>query len=287
MGRISTTIVICVALWSALAERAAANVTSKAARETAEYVIKKFSRDVGEQGVETLAVRIEKLAAAHGDDAIQAVRKVGPKALQLADDAGQQGALAVRLLARHGDEAAQYVVGRPKAMALVARYGDDTAEVLIKHKEIAEPVVEKLGESAVRALKNVDPQNGRRIAMMLEGGDLAKIGRTNELLDVVGKFGNRGMDFVWRNKGTLAVSTALVAFLADPAPFIDGARDLTKVVAENTVGALAQAPVELAKEAAKKTDWTRVTVIGIGAILVLSLARTWFQHRAAMKKLAS
>lgn len=282
MRQISTMTVLCTVLLSAMAQRGAANVASKAARETAEYIVKKFSRDVGEQGVETLAARIEKLAVAHGDDAIEAVRKVGPKALRLADDAGEQGALAVRLLARHGDDAAQYIVARPKALALAARYGDDAAEVLVKHKEIAEPVVDQFGESAVRALKNVDPQNGRRIAMMLNEGDLAKIGRTNELFDVVGKYGDKAMDFVWRNKGTLAVSAALTAFLTNPEPFVQGTADLAKF----TVGAVAQAPTELAKEAARTTDWTRVTVVGIGAVLVLSLARTWFRHRAAMKRIA-
>lgn len=269
-----------------IAKPTLASVTSKAVKETAEYVLTKFGREVGEEGLETLAARIEKLAARHGDEALEAVRKVGPKALRLADDAGEQGALAVRLLARYGDDAAQYVVARPQAMSLVARYGDDAAEVLVKHKDIAEPVIEKFGASAVRALKNVDPQNGRRIVTMMSEGEFAKIGRTSELLDVVGKCGNKGMDFVWKNKAALAVSAGLVAFLADPGPFIDGARDLTQVVAENTVGALAQAPAELAKEAAKTTNWTLVTIVGIGAIVVLSALRAWFRHRATLRKLA-
>jgi hypothetical protein len=272
-------------LFVVMADRAAANLTSKAVKETAEYLLKNFGRDVGEEGLEKLAARIEKLAARHGDEALEAVRKVGPKALKLADEAGEQGAVAVRVLARYGDEGAQFVVSRPPAMKLVAQYGDDAAEVLVKHKDIAEPVIEKFGASAVRALKNVDANNGRRIARMLDEGDFAKIGGTSELLDVVGKYGDKGMTFVWNHKAALAVSAGLAAFLADPGPFIDGARDLTAVVAENTVGALAQAPAELAKEAAKTTNWTLVTIVGIGAIVVLSSLRAWLRHRAALKRL--
>jgi hypothetical protein len=286
-GHLVWRVALAAAMGMMAADRAAANVTSKAVTETAEYVIKKFSREVGTEGVEKLAARIEKLAVRHGDEALEAVRKVGPKAIKLADDAGEQGAAAVRVLARYGDEGAQFVVARPQAMKLVAQYGDDAAEALVKHKEIAEPVIEKFGASAVRALKNVDPQNGRRIATMMVDGELAKIGRTSELLDVVGKYGNKGMDFVWKNKAPLAVTAGLAAFLADPGPFIDGTRDLAQVVAENTVGALAQAPAELAKEAAKTTNWTLVTIVGIGAIVVLSSLRAWFRHRAALRKLAS
>ena len=34
------------------------------------------------------------------------------------------------------------------------------------------------------------------------------------------------MDFVWRHKGPLAVSTILAAFLADPEAFLGGGREL-------------------------------------------------------------
>jgi hypothetical protein len=66
------------------------------------------------------------------------------------------------------------------------------------------------------------------------------------------------MDFVWRNKKSLAATAALTAFLANPESFIDGtvdlARDFVRPVAE-TIGG----------EAAKRADWTW---LGITAVVV-------------------
>jgi hypothetical protein len=139
-------------------------------------------------------------------------------------------------------------------MAIFVKYGDQAAEAMIRHKEIAEPVVAAYGQSAAKALAAVDAQNGRRIAMMVHDGDLARIGRPRELLDVVGNYGDRAADFVWKNKGALAVGVTLVAFLHEPKPFIDGAKDITTVVAQNTVKPIAE-------EAAKQINWTLVVVL--------------------------
>jgi hypothetical protein len=106
--------------------------------------------------------------------------------------------------------------------------------------------------------------------MMLESGELATIGRTPELLGVLEKYGNPACDFVWRNKGALTLTAAAGAFLADPEPFIQGAKDLTGIVAENAVKPLAEVPATIAREAAaevaRNTNWT-----WIGSLLVLAL----------------
>ncbi|MFM8402757.1 MAG: hypothetical protein ACKOAH_33435, partial [Pirellula sp.] len=49
-----------------------------------------------------------------------------------------------------------------------------------------------------------------------------------DLLGVVGRYGDRAMDFIWRNKLTLAGGTALAAFVANPEPFLDGTRELVE-----------------------------------------------------------
>ena len=83
--------------------------------------------------------------------------------------------------------------------------GDDAAAALVRHKGVAEPLLETYGASAVKALASVSPQSGRRLAILSRSGDLAKIGRTEELMGVMSRFGDKACDFVYRNKGGLLV----------------------------------------------------------------------------------
>ncbi|MEX2285843.1 MAG: hypothetical protein WD648_02060 [Planctomycetaceae bacterium] len=229
---------------------AQADVKTQAAKEAAEYVMRKFGKEAAEEGIETLSRKIEVLAVKHGDDAIAAVKKVGPKAIHVIEEAGEHGPQAVKLLASHGDDAL-WVTAKSNRLALFAKHGDEAAEAMIKHGELAEPLIESVGKPAAGAFKAVSKQNGRRLAMMADDGALTKIGRTDQVLQVVEKYGDRAMDFVWNNKGALTVAAALTAFLANPEPFIDGTKDITKYVAEN----VAQ---PLASEAAKSINWPLV-----------------------------
>jgi hypothetical protein len=219
---------------------ARANLGSKVAQEATEFVLKKFGKKALTEGAESFTQKISKAFLRHGDDVITAVKRVGPSALSLADEAGENAPKVFRLLSKHGDDAAVWVARRPAAMKLFSRYGDDAAEVLIKHKGLAEPVLEKLGAPAVNALGAVGPRGGRRLAMMAEGGELSAIGRTPELMQVISGRGDAAMDFIWRNKGPLAVGTTLTAFLAKPEAFIDGTNQLAGTVGESVVKPLVQ-----------------------------------------------
>ena len=239
--RPAITMVLAGAALFASASPARADIRSKAARETAEYVMRKFGVKAVEEGSETLARRITTAAARHGDDVFAAVRRVGPKALALADEAGEQAPRALRLLSRHGDDAAVWLLKRPKSMRLLSRFGDDAAEVLVKHKGLAEPVLDQIGGPAVKALGAIGPQGGRRLAMMAEGGELAALGHTPELMEVISRHGDVAMDFIWKHKGALAVGTTLTAFLANPKPFLDGTNQLAGTVGETAVKPVVQA----------------------------------------------
>jgi hypothetical protein len=264
-------IVMAVSLTSCLPAVSYAGISSKAAKEAAEFVLRKFGKEAEEQGLQTLTRKIEALGLKYGDDAVTAVKKVGPRAFRYIDEAGEGGLQSVKLLARYGDDAV-WVVSKPNRMAIFAKYGDDAAEAMMKQGQIAEPLIESLGTPAANVLKTVTTQNGRRLAMMAEEGTLAKIGRTDQLLSVIGKFGDRGMNFVWRNKGTLGVAAALTAFLANPQPFIDGTVDLTQAAAES-IGQ------PLANEIGKSANWTLVLPI-LAAIAVLLLGlKIWLRHR--------
>ncbi len=217
-----------------------ADLPAKVVQEATEFVLKKFGKKALSEGTETFAKKFSASALRHGDDVIHAVRRVGPSALSLADEAGEQAPDVLRLLTKHGDDAAVWVARRPVAMKLLSKYGDEGAEVLIKHKGLAEPLLEQLGEPAVKALGKVGPQGGRRLAMMADAGELAALGQTNELMKVVSRYGDPAMDFIWKNKGPLAVGTSLTAFLANPEGFINGGNQLVSTVAETTVKPIVQ-----------------------------------------------
>lgn len=249
------------------------------AREAAEYVIRKFGKEAAEVGVETLTQKLETLAVKHGDDVFLAVRKVGPRTIRIIEEAGEHGLESVKLMARYGDDAV-WVVAKKNRMAIFVKYGDDAAETMMKHGEIAEPLLSSFGKPAAGALKSVSSQNARRLAMLADDGQLAKIGQTPELLEVVAKYGDRAADFIWQNKGALTVAAALAAFLANPEPFLDGVTDITTIV----VKPIADVPGKVASEAAKHTNWTVVIVCGVCVLGLLAGARLWLRHRALAAK---
>jgi hypothetical protein len=63
------------------------------------------------------------------------------------------------------------------------------------------------------------PGTVRRLAILAEDGTLARSGRWSELLAVIERHGDQALNFVWRNKGALTVTTVLEMFLADPHAF--------------------------------------------------------------------
>lgn len=246
---------------------------SKAVQETAEYVLKRFGRQAVREGAGGLGRKIETYTARHGDDFLKAVRQCGPRTFHLVDEAGAHGGKAVKIMARHGEAGATWVVARPKAMRMVLQHGEEVAGVLVRHPGVAEPIVEHLGQPAIKALRATGPRASRRLAMMVEDGSLAKIGRSEEVLEVIAKFGDKAMSFVWKNKGALATTAVLAAFLSSPEPFITGAKDITTVA----VKPIAEVPSVVAKEAARdvarNTNWTLVFSVGVLAATGLVLAR--------------
>jgi hypothetical protein len=202
-----------------------AGVTSRAAREAAEAALRLLGRETAKEGTEALVREIERLAIRHGDEVLTAVRKGGPEAMRLIEAAGVQGEQAARVLARYGPEAAR-IVERPALLALVERHGDDAVRAFLTHPGLAEPVVGALGKPGARALAAVGPRNARRLAMLVEDGSLRRMGRVDEVLEVIERHGDQALNFVWRNKGALAVATVLGTFLADPEAFLGGGREL-------------------------------------------------------------
>jgi hypothetical protein len=244
---------------------------SQLAKEVAEVVMQRFGKQAVREGTVALARRIEALAVRHGSEVFQALKKVGPRAFHLVEEAGAHGKDAVRLLAMHGEQGAAWVLSRPAGMALFLKHGDKAATALCKHPGIAEPIIGRFGAQAVHALDATGAQGGRRLAMLVEGGELAKIGRTQEVLEVIAKYGDRAITYVWEKKGALAVGAGLTAFLAQPEIFINGAKDVAGIVGENVVRPVMQIPGAVASEVARGTNWTLI-FLAAGAAVFLWLA---------------
>lgn len=250
---------LCIPLLVALGGASAMAQKGSAAREAAEFIIKKFGKEAAGETVETMTQKVVQVSTRYGDDGVTAIRKVGPRAFDIVSEAGEHSAGVVKLMAKHGDEAV-WVVSKPKGMAIFVKYGDDGAEAMMKHKGIATPFIESTGESGVRALNAVGPSQGRRLVNLVDDGVIVPGQQSGDLLDVVGRHGDRAAEFIWKNKGALAVGSVLTAFLVNPEPFIEGVMTLPNTALETI------APL---------VNWTLVIILGIvglGAYL-------WFTGR--------
>jgi len=277
---VNTSVLWCVmavgVVFSTDSSRCLAQGKAAVARETAEYVMKKFSKEVAEESVETITRKIEGAVIKYGDEGLEAIRKIGPRAVQIADEAGEAGAASVKLMAKYGEDSL-WLVGKQSRMGIVAAHGDDAAKALIRQGEIAEPLIKSMGAPAAKALSNVSTQNGRRIAMMVDEGMVAKAGsRAEDLMNVIAKFGDKGMEFIWKNKAALAVGTTLAAFLSNPEPFIDGTMELSKVAATSVVE-------PIARQIGLQTNWTAVLLaMVVGSFGVYVLRKFWNRNSRAV-----
>jgi hypothetical protein len=228
--------------------RAVADIKSKAAREAADYILKKFGSEALHDGAEGIARKLESLAAKHGDEVFNAAKAAGPRGIRVIEELGDEPMPAVRLLSRYGEDAIE-LVRQPKALHLATEFGDEAAEALIRHPGAAESVIEAFGKPAASALKGLDGQNARRLAMMVDDGSLAKIPQHQDLLAIIGRYGDRAMEFVWKHRGVFVAGTVASAFWKNPKPFIDGGEDLVKT-------AIDELGKPIVIEATRQFPWT-------------------------------
>lgn len=239
-----------------------AGVTSSAIRRTTELITQKFGKEAAEESAEALGKQVAEAGAKYGEEGLAALGKVGPRTFtKLTIEAGQHSSGVVKLVAKHGDGAV-WVISKPKGMAIFIKYGEPGATAIMKHPGVAENAVEKLGVPAARALNAISTPQARRLGMMVEDGAIQAGGKPAELLGIVTKYGDRAMEFIWKNKGSLIVATTLTSFLNDPEPFINGGKEIA-------VGAIKPIGVEVAR----LTNWTPVMIVGVLAVAGLVALR--------------
>lgn len=214
---------ICLVLASA--SSASAGLASTAVRETAEFILTKFGKGAAGQTVEEVSEAAAKMVARHGDEALPLLRNSGHAGFTALKEAGEKAPDVIKLYARKGDEAI-WVISEPKKLAIFIKHGDSAADALLKHPGIADSLIGRYGDEAVGALNTISRRNAQRLSMVADDGLLAATPKSKELLPVIRKYGDEAMDFIWKNKGALSVSVALVTFLDDPQAYISGAKEL-------------------------------------------------------------
>ena len=239
-----------------------------AIRESAEFIMSKFGKGVAGQTVEEVAEATSRAVAKHGDQALPLLRNSGHAGFTALKEAGENAPNIIRLYVRKGDEAI-WVISEPKKLAIFIKHGDSAADALLKHPGIADSLIGSYGNEAVGALHTVSRQSAQRLSMVAEDGLLNATPRGKELLPVIRRYGDEAMDFVWKNKGSLAVAAVLGTFLDDPQTYISGARELViSPVVEPIV---------------RSTNWTLIVAGVLVVVFLPFITRSIIKARTAMK----
>lgn len=259
---------IVALLLFAFANPALAGPARTAILEAAEFILTKFGKGAAGQTVEEVTEATAKVVAKYGDEALPLLRNSGHAGFIALKEAGESAPDVIKLYARKGDEAI-WVISEPKKLAIFIKHGDSAADAILKHPGIADSLIGRYGDGAAGALNTVSRQSAQRLSMVADDGLLTATPRSKELLPVIRQYGDDAMDFIWKNKGSLAVAAVLGTFLADPQAYISGAKDLVV------------SPV--VEPIARSTNWT-IIIAGVLIVVFLPfIARSIMKARGAMK----
>lgn len=193
-------------------------------REVAEYLMKKSS-GLAAKGAQAVTSQVTDMVTKYGADALPFLRKAGPDGLQILDNAGANAPDVIKLVLKRGDEAV-YVISKPRNLAIFVKHGDNAINALAKHPGLAEDLIERFGSSGAAAMTKVSRANAQHLAILAKKDPVMATGQADQLLKIVGKYGDKAAEFIWKNKVVLASTAVLAAFLADPEPYLNGAKDL-------------------------------------------------------------
>jgi hypothetical protein len=224
---------VLIALSIANSPYALAGIATAAARDTAEFIIKKFGAGAAGATVDEVSAATAKVIARHGDAVVPFLRSSGHAGLKALEAAGDNAPAVLKLYARRGDEAL-WVISDPKRLAIYLKHGDSAADALLKHPGLSDNLIQRFGDNAVTALNGISKQSAQRLGIAADEGLLSATSRSTELLPVIRQYGDQAMEFIWKHKGALTVAAVLGSFLADPQVYISGAKDLLNPISANT-----------------------------------------------------
>jgi hypothetical protein len=207
-----------------------ASVAGKGSREVAEIVLKNGGREITEEALEKTTLQLSRVVEKCGQEALPVCKKYGPKALRVLYDAGDDGGTyLVKAIDQYGDDAIR--AGATRLGRSVIREGNELGiRNVARFNDQIVPLMRRYGSSADRAFAALTETRDAQRLLLLEAEKIIPSIKFGELLDVVGKYGQKGLDFIWKNKGPLAVLDVLVTFLKDPEAYINGVKDLVTAV---------------------------------------------------------
>lgn len=250
-----------MAIWLALASLACPQ--SAAARKAAKEIVETFAREA----IERAEPRVAALIDAYGDDVARVLRRVGAPGVGALE---KHGAAGLRILSRWGDDGVRLLASEgDEAVRLLATHGDEAVGFMIRHPGVGRDLLGHFGKQALK------PELSTESVILLNrlAEPIKASGRSEAILDVVERFGDRACQFLWRHKGTIFAAAVLASFLADPQPYIDGVKQLVVEPASRA-----------AEGAVERTNWTLV-FLGLGlAVLAALSARHGLRARREARK---
>lgn len=103
------------------------------------------------------------------------------------------------------------------------------------------------------------------------------------ILDVIGRYGDRALKFIWEHKGALVVTGVLAKFLHEPELFINGAKDITAVFAAEVGRTAATTASNVVADVAGHINWNLWVGIILGVIGLKWGVLTWWKSRRQRK----
>ncbi|MCA9806216.1 MAG: hypothetical protein KC777_29815 [Cyanobacteria bacterium HKST-UBA02] len=153
-----------------------------------------------------------------------------------------------------------------------------TAKLIGQSDEIAKSVIGRFGDSGAKAMKSLSKEGTEKLASMAD--ELAKSGNAKTWLDWIARSGDKGMDFLWNHRGSVAVLTVSSVALMQPAEVVQAGEEvITKTI--DVVGSQVAKPLieesakqiarPIAEQAGARFPWTMIWVAmfgGLGSFLL-------------------
>ncbi|MEQ1697872.1 MAG: hypothetical protein ABL901_18725 [Hyphomicrobiaceae bacterium] len=276
--------VIGLAVSLVVAHAAEAHAYGNVAARTALSMMRSAGYRAAAQGMRGIATtmlsrQLTRLGTRHGIHALRLARVSGPNGMRILASVGDNGVARLASTARtRGLVNTLYLMERPQTLKLVVQHGDEAASALLKHPGLAADAIEKFGSIGAQAIDKLDKPAARQFTKFLVDQSPAQ---APKLVEIIEKYGTPAMNFIWNNKGALAVTTGAAAFYNDPEPFINGTKTL--LVEPVTVGIS-----KTIEHIGPRVDWNWVVMpiaiimfMGFGGVgLIWRIRRQWSEHAA-------